>query len=96
MESKVLQILSESAAALKHLGVRRLGLFGSFARGEGRPDSDVDVLAELEAPTFDAYMDTKFLLEARLHRRVDLVLSHTLKPALKDRVLAETVNVPGF
>ncbi len=50
----------------------------------------------METPSFDAYMDAKFLLEERLHRHVDLVLRHTLKPALRERVLAEAVDVPGF
>ena len=40
--------------------VRRIGLFGSFRRGSANNDSDVDILVELDRPTFDNYMDLKF------------------------------------
>jgi predicted nucleotidyltransferase len=46
--------------------VRFLALFGSTARDEASVESDVDLLVDLEPPTFDRYMDVKFLLEDRL------------------------------
>lgn len=77
-------------------GVQRIGLFGSVARGEDREDSDLDFLVEMEKPTFDRYMDVKLRLEDLFHRRVDLVLSHRLKPRLRQRILAETIYAPGL
>lgn len=71
--------------------VRRIGVFGSAARGEVRPGSDVDVLVDLEQPTFDHYMDLKFLLEDVLGRPVDLVLNDTVKPRLKKIIEQEVV-----
>jgi uncharacterized protein len=68
-------VLREHRAELQRLGARRLGLFGSFARGEARPDSDVDLLVELDRRTFDRYMDLKLRLEQLLGRPVDLVLA---------------------
>ena len=94
--AQLIDDITASIPGLKSLGMRKLALFGSYARGEQRPDSDVDLLAEIDAPSFDSYMDAKFMLEDRLKRRVDLVLAHTLKPALRDRILSELVNVPGF
>ena len=44
----ILAVLYENCTLLRSLGVRRLGLFGSFVRGEQRVDSDVDFLVEFE------------------------------------------------
>ncbi len=71
--------------------VRRIGLFGSFARNDADPESDVDILVELNEPTFDHYMDLKFYLEELLHRQVDLVLRDTIKPRLKAVIEQEVV-----
>ena len=70
-----------------------MGLFGSHAREGATRDSDFDVLVELDEVTFDRYMDLKFHLEALLDGPVDLVLHHTLKPMLRDRVLAEVRKI---
>lgn len=77
----------------KKYGVGKIGLFGSFARGEGKKDSDVDVLVEFEEgyKTFDNFMELKFLLEDIFGHRVDLVTVKALKPQLKDHILNEVV-----
>ena len=64
-------------------GVRRIGLFGSHARGEASDQSDVDILVEMDHPGFDSYMDLKFYLEEHLGRPVDLVLADSIKPRLR-------------
>jgi hypothetical protein len=71
--------------------VVRIGVFGSFARGDETPESDVDIIVELAEPTFDHYMHLKFRLEEVLHCPVDLVLADTLKPRLKPIVEREVV-----
>jgi predicted nucleotidyltransferase len=71
--------------------VVRIGVFGSFARGEETPESDVDVIVELAEPTFDHYMDLKFRLEEVLQRPVDLVMADTLKPRVKPIIEQEVV-----
>lgn len=93
---EVFEILSDAAPALRSLGVQRLALFGSMARGTARADSDIDFLVRLKNETFDAYMDVKFLLGDRLGRPVDLVLEDTLKPRLREPILQESVDVPGI
>jgi len=75
------------------LGIRTLALFGSFARGEQTGHSDVDVLVDMTAPTFDHYMDLKFFLEDRLGTQVDLVIKDSLKERLRKRVESEMINV---
>ena len=74
-------------------GVKRIGIFGSFARGEEREDSDLDVLVEFEEgqKTFDNYMDLKFYLEDLFGREVDLVTEKALKRQLKAIIMKEVV-----
>ncbi len=67
----------------KRFSVRSIGLFGSTATGLSNEQSDVDILVELDEPTFDHYMELKFRLEDALGCDVDLVLKDTLKPRLK-------------
>lgn len=63
-------------------GVRLLGVVGSVARGEDRPDSDVDIFADVTgAPTLLAIAHVQNELEDLLGRPVDLVLRDELRPA---------------
>lgn len=73
--------------------VSSIGVFGSFARGEGRKESDVDVLVEFEEgfKTFDNFMDLKYYLEDIFLRNVDLVTVNALKPQLKDVILQDVI-----
>ena len=75
----------------RRFGVRRIGIFGSRARGDATAASDIDVLVEMEKPTFDAYMDLKFLLEDLFGCNVDLVLADSVKPRLRSIILQEVV-----
>ena len=95
MDAKdIIQTLEREFGTLRNrFGVKSLGLFGSIARGEASPGSDVDILVEFNAPSFDHYMDLKFYLEERLGRPVDLVLKGSLKPALRERILREVRDV---
>jgi hypothetical protein len=75
-------------------GVSSISLFGSAARDEVRPDSDIDVLVDFEGgPTFDRYFGLKFFLEDALGRSVDLVTPPMLKPRLRKNIAAELVHV---
>ena len=67
----------------ERFSVRSIGVFGSTATGHAHEQSDVDILVELNEPTFDNYMELKFRLEEVLGRDVDLVLKDALKPRLK-------------
>lgn len=91
---EALAVLAAHRQELERLGVRSLALFGSVARDEAGPDSDVDLLVEFEGPaTFAGYMDLKDLLEAVLARPVDLTTGQALKPALKRRIEGELLRV---
>ena len=74
----------------RRLGVSALYVFGSVARGDAEDCSDVDILVEFEgAPSYNQYMDLKFLLEDSLGCSVDLVTRAALKPRLRAAIEKE-------
>ena len=93
---ETLRILSANEAKIKSFGVRSLSLFGSSARGEDTPESDLDFVVEFEKKTFDSYMDLKLFLEELFDRPVDLVLADGIKPRLRAAILREAIHAPGF
>jgi uncharacterized protein len=92
---EVIGFLSSHRQELEErFGVCSLALFGSVARNEAGPESDVDILVEFrETPGLTEYMRLKFWLEDRLGRQVDLVMSRALKPWAKPLVEAEAIRV---
>jgi len=73
-------------------GIRSLGVFGSFARGEQRSRSDVDILVEFdEVPGLLEFVRIEEHLRRLLGRKVDLVRKEGLRPELKDHILREVV-----
>lgn len=89
----ILNTLDERAQHLRELGAVRLGLFGSYARGDQRDDSDMDFLVVLAQDTFDTYMNIRFFLEDLFERKVDLVLMEKIKPRLRSTILNEVIYV---
>ncbi len=87
----LLNTLREHRRELKRFGVRRCGLFGSFARGQATPDSDIDILVEFEPgkKSFDNFMGLAFYLEQLLGRPVDLVTTESLSPHIGPHILRE-------
>lgn len=92
----VLNLLFQNRARIRAFGVRRLGLFGSFARGDQATPSDVDLLVEFEEgrKTFDNFMQLSFLLEDVLQRRVELVTLESLNPYIGPHILREVEYAP--
>lgn len=80
---------------LKQNGVVRAGIFGSFARGEAKKGSDIDILIEIKAKKFSLLdlVGLELELKEKLKRKVDLVEYSTIHPLLKDRILKEEVGI---
>ena len=78
----------------KKYGVKRIGIFGSYSRGEQRKDSDVDILVEFEHPIgLIDFIRLQEYLESLLGVKVDLVTKGALKKRIKERVLQEVKYV---
>jgi hypothetical protein len=78
-------------------GVKRLALFGSFARGEQGNASDVDMVVELERPLGFEFVDLAERLERTLGRKVDLLTLAGLRsirvPAVRKRIKGGLIYV---
>lgn len=91
----ILDIIRQSQAEMAtRYGVDRMGLFGSFARGEESCDSDIDILVSFrrDIDLFE-FVDLKEYLQERLHHKVDLVMESALKPTIGKRIRAEVEYV---
>jgi uncharacterized protein len=89
----ILHLLQANAPHIRALGVRRIGLFGSFARDQQADQSDIDLIVEFEPErkNFDVFMQLSFFLEDLLGRRVELVTTEALSPYLGPHILNEAV-----
>ncbi len=84
------EIQEKIAPTLKAYGVMRAGLFGSVARGEDSPNSDIDILVKFHGPkTLLDLVGLEYDLARLLNKKVDLVTEGSLNPHLKDLVLKD-------
>ena len=89
--------MNPSDTISKHLAVlksryklKKLGVFGSYVKGQEQPASDVDILVSFEEPVdIFTFIGLKEYLESILDHRVDLVTEKALKPGIKENVLRE-------
>jgi uncharacterized protein len=90
---EALRILAEHHDEIAAFGVKSLAIFGSVARNEAGPDSDVDVLVEFSIPVgYFKFFDLQEYLESILGCRVDLTTPDALHERLRDRILLEAVH----
>ncbi len=71
--------------------VKRIGIYGSFSRGEEKESSDIDILVEFEKPTFRNFMNLSFYLEDLFGRKVDLVTVKGLHPRIRPYVEKDVI-----
>jgi predicted nucleotidyltransferase len=75
-------------------GVKKIGLFGSYVRGEVREDSDIDIAVELDDKCiFRNFFALEEYLKKNLKKNIDLGIESAIKPAVRKRVLDEIVYV---
>lgn len=84
----------ELIKALKEFPIKRASLFGSFARGDNRVDSDIDILIDIE-PSLSIFdvLRMEESLKRKFSRKIDLVEFSALKPSIKDKVLSQAITL---
>ena len=92
---KVLDSLKKiKGEVAKDYSVKTIGVFGSVARSEETEQSDIDLLVEFARPVgFVTFMRLEHFLSEKLGGQVDLVTADSLKPAIRDGILAEVIYV---
>jgi len=93
LREQVLAQITAHTKELRGLGVETLALFGSVARGEETPESDIDLLVTLTRPAgYFKLVRVQNRLSEILGRQVDLVPRKALRPELEEQVLAEAIR----
>jgi len=90
-KEKILELLRKNREHLQKFGVNKIGLFGSFVRGENRKQSDIDFLVEFESTmkNYNNFIELAFFLEKIFEREIDLLTLESLSPYLKPYILEE-------
>jgi hypothetical protein len=92
----ILEFLEEHRAILQALGVKKIGLFGSYSRDEQNQTSDIDLLVTIEPFDFAKYAQLWDFLEENLEHKVDLVPEPDLRLELRPYILTEVQYVTGL
>lgn len=95
-DENILAFLRERADEMRAMGVRKIGLFGSYARGEQGPESDMDFLLSIEDWSWKRWSRVWNFLEDSFGVKVDLVPEEDLRPELRSVVLAEVRYVQNL
>ena len=92
---EIKSILTELKPELqKRYGITDIGIFGSYIRGEQRPDSDLDVYVDyVEIPSLLDIVDLELFLSEKLQVKADVVPRGCIRPELKKYILPEIVRV---
>ena len=88
-ENEILNKLKEHTDILRKYGVIRIGLFGSYVRGEQRESSDIDFMVEFKKANFDNFMDLALYLEDLFHKKVELITIGSLSPYIQPYIEKE-------
>ena len=92
---KIIQIIqSHKKDLFTQFHVKKISIFGSYARGKQTNKSDLDILVEFSQPVgFFKFMDLEEYLQKLLHTKIDLVTKKALRPRIGKQILKETVPV---
>jgi len=92
---EILVFLREKKTFLaQNFGVLSIALFGSYARGDAKEQSDIDIAVELKSDNkFMNFFGLKYYLEEHLNKEIDLGIESTIKPAVKESIQKDMIYV---
>lgn len=98
-KKEIIKKIRENRENLKKYGVKRIGLFGSYANGEQRKDSDIDLVIEFDPKRFgkdfkglyDAFGDISSYIEKMFNRKVDILTPDSIK-TIRIKEVAEEIR----
>jgi uncharacterized protein len=86
-KEKILQFIQENQKYIeKEFGITKIALFGSYARGEQTPQSDIDILIEMPEPDFFKRFDLKYFLEKHLKKEVEIGYIDSVKSFIRRNI----------
>lgn len=91
---EIITYLKQNMVLLNEMfGVTRIGIFGSFARGEQSATSDIDMVVEMEKSrkNIHSFLKLKRFLEKEMSREIDLGFEHSLKSSIKEKVIKQII-----
>ena len=93
--SKIKKLIKHHREKLtERFNVKKIGIFGSYVRGEEKKKSDIDILVEFKEPAgLFEFLDLEEYLEKLLGEKVDLVSKKALKPRIGEYILKEVVYI---
>ncbi len=92
-KNKINQIKKPIVDVLKKHRIRKAGIFGSYARGEEKKNSDIDILIKPPKNIGFGFVGIQFELEDKLKKKVDLLSYGAIHPLLKKIILREEVRI---
>jgi len=94
-KEQILKYLREHKKELyEKYGVRKIGLFGSYARNENKKSSDIDIVVELECDNkFRSFFELKYYLEESLDMEVDLGIESAVKQEVRNQINRDIIYV---
>ncbi len=93
INKNLIEIKSKIIKILKKNKIKKAGIFGSYAKGEQKKNSDIDILVEPPKGIGFGFIGIQFELENKLNKKVDLVSYNGLSPYLKDKILSQEVRI---
>jgi len=87
------KIIPKIIKILKKNKIKRVGIFGSYARGEQTKDSDIDILIQPAKNMGFEFAGLEIQLSEKLKKKVDLVSYNGLSPYLKNKILSQEIRI---
>lgn len=90
-KNTIKRLLDSNQKKFRTLGIKRIGLFGSYIRGEENRGSDIDLLVEFfeGEKTFDRFIELSFFLEKLFNHRIELVTPEGMSPYIAPYIMKE-------